>query len=114
MEQQEKRRAANEQKQRSKQIMPGDKVVIARRFFTNHGLQMYVVIGIVKEIVDVNTISLLCAYHHVLTYCKAQGFIQSLEIVKRNRAVIKINPVYLEKVDQHAKESNKRKSAPPV
>jgi hypothetical protein len=85
-------------KAKSNQLQIGDKVIIANRFFLNHGMKRHLV-GEGKVLyVSLFFIRVEFKYHSTFAYCKTNGFIKGLAMPVKDIAVIDIHPVYLEKV----------------
>src|SRR5688572_6119399 len=97
-EQMERKLSRLRVKAKSNQIAIGDRVIIANRFFTNHGMKRSLVgTGTVLSI-SIPYIRVQFVTHHIFVYCKANGFIKSLVMPEKGVSVVEINSVYLEKV----------------
>jgi len=85
-------------KAKGNQLVIGDKVTIANRFFSNHGMRRHLV-GEGKVLyVSAFFVRVEFKHHYTFTYCRSKGYIKGLVIPSKEIAVIDIHPVYLEKV----------------
>lgn len=92
-------------KPKSNQFETGDKVIVSRMFFRNHGLKIIELTGTVKGIVPtweskIPAVRVAFKYHPVFNQYQSNGYIK-YNVCKEGgefMALVRIHPCYLEKV----------------
>ena len=101
----------NKQQSKSNQLMVGDKVTIANRFFDNHGLNRHAIgIGNIASVNNVNQVTVKFMYDARFIQWQINGYIKvagHYVDMGKPMAVVEINPVYLEKIVKRAKREKK-------